>query len=80
MNLVRFTHHGSNFHRVAAGDDSHKFEVADMSERRARRVNKKPTLMGYGLSHGSIKSAKEQEERWIKYAGTTEKTNAAEAG
>jgi len=62
--LVLFGRYGSNNHCRRAGDDNHRFVVADMSETRARKVNKKPSLLGYGTRNGS-KAAKNQEQKWI---------------
>lgn len=56
--LVLFGRYGSNNHCRRAGDDNHRFVVADMSETRARKVNRKPSLLGYG-------TRRNQEQKWI---------------
>ncbi len=68
--LVRFVHHGSNFHRAASGDNNGRFVVADPSEQRAKPVDKKPEMLGLAISHkrGDNEIAKEQEQRWIDLA------------
>lgn len=63
--LVLFGRYGSNAHCVRRGDDHHHFVVADPAEKRAKKINKKPALMGYSTRNGS-KSAREQEKGWIE--------------
>lgn len=62
--MILFGRYGSNHHCASAGDDNHHFVVADKSEHRARRVNVKPSLLGYSTRSGS-KAAREQEQGWI---------------
>lgn len=61
--LVLFGRYGTNCHSHVARDDSHRLHVAEISEFRARKVNAKPYLIGYGTRSG--KSAKQQEQKWI---------------
>lgn len=65
--LVLFGRYGSNTHCKGRSDDNYHFQVADKSERRAKKVNKKPYLMGYGggMHKKQVADKRKQEQEWI---------------